>query len=147
LRARFASALGKAVEAVRASPDVLFGSANDADSTNIDATLPDVERVYRLAAIEQLRANQSFWRKVESQEGIRWGAVQRLLAQNAPEFLEDDRERFDWAYIVVKDALGILLGSEGTDYTIQKRADNKMWINVRPRPVSDPVQDDPFESG
>src|SRR6266487_3746743 len=147
LRARFASALGKAVEAVRTGPDVLFDSANNAHSTDIDITSPDAEQAYRLAAIEQLRANQSFWRKVKSEEGIRWGAVQKLLAEYAPEFLEDDRERFNWAYIAVKDALGILLGSEGIDYTIQKRADNKMWINAKPQQASDPVRDDLFEPG
>jgi DNA helicase HerA-like ATPase len=147
LRARYTSALGKAVEVVRTAPDVLFGSANEADSMENDNTSPDEERAYRLAAIEQLRANQSFWRKVKSEGGIRWGAVQRLLAEHAPEFLEDDRERFDWAYIVVKDALGILLGSEGADYTIQKRADNKMWINARSRPAAESAPENRLELG
>jgi hypothetical protein len=147
LRARFASALGKAVEAAHTAPDVLFGSADDADSMGIDTPSPDVERAYRLAAIEQLRGDQLFWRKVRSEYGIRWGEVQRLLAGHAPEFLDDDKERFDWAYVVVKDALGILLGSEGTDYTIQRRADNKMWITARSRPVAEPAPDNRLEVG
>jgi len=147
LRARFASALGKAVEAAHTAPDVLFGSADDADSMGIDTPSPDAERAYRLAAIEQLRGDQLFWRKVRSEYGIRWGEVQRLLAGHAPEFLDDDKERFDWAYVVVKDALGILLGSEGTDYTIQRRADNKMWITARSRPVAEPAPDNRLEVG
>jgi hypothetical protein len=47
---------------------------------------------YRLAAIEGLRAHQTFWQKIRSEEDIRWGTVQRLLTKYAPDFLEDDRE-------------------------------------------------------
>jgi hypothetical protein len=147
LRARFASALEKAVETVHTDLDVLVQLPGDIDPTDVDASSPDAERAYRLAAIEGLRADQSFWQKARSQEGIRWGTVQRLLTQYAPEFLEDERERFDWAFIVVKDALGVLLGSEGIDYTTEKRPDNRVWINAKPQPADDPIQDNLFEHG
>jgi hypothetical protein len=106
---------------------------------------PDAERAYRLAAIEGLRADQSFWQKVQSEEGVRWGTVQRLLTKHAPEFLEDEKEKFNWAFVVVKDALNVLLGSEGIGYTTEKRADNRVWINAKTRPAGTPVQDDLFD--
>jgi Helicase HerA, central domain len=146
LRAKFVSALEKAVDAVHIDSDVLVDLTGDANPADADAGSPDAERAYRLAAIEGLRADQSFWQKIRSEEGIRWGTVQRLLTKYAPDFLEDDRERFDWAFIVVKDALSILLGSEGIDYTIAKRADSKMWIKASPQPASDPVEGQLFDA-
>src|SRR5262249_27324898 len=89
---------------------------------------------------------QDFWQKVRSEEGIRWGTVQRLLAGYAPAFLEDDREKFEWARNVVKEALDTLLGSEDIDYTTEKRADDKVWINVRPKSAGDTVQNNLFEA-
>jgi uncharacterized protein len=146
LRARFVSALDKAAGAAGIDSGVLVNLADDASPADMDASSPDAEQTYRLAAIEGLRADQSFWQQVRSEEGIRWGITQRLLAKYAPEFLEDDRERFGWAYIVVKDALGILLGSEGIDYKIEKRADSRMWINAKPKPASDPVERNLFDA-
>jgi uncharacterized protein len=134
LRAKFAEALERAVDAVRTGSEALVDMTGDAHPAHIDTSSPDVEQAYRLAAIEGLRSEKSFWQKVRSQEGLKWGTVQWLLAKYAPEFLDGDKERLEWAYIVVKDALGILLGSEGIHYTIKKRADNKMWINAESQP-------------
>lgn len=147
LRTKFASALERAVEAIHTDPDVLVQAADDVGPTELDASSPDAERAYRLAAIEGLRTDQTFWQKVQSEEGIRWGTVQRLLTKYAPEFLDDERDKFDWAFIVVKDALNVLLGVEGTAYTTEKRADNRVWINAQVRPAGDPVQDDLFNHG
>jgi len=76
----------------------------------------------------------------------RWGTVQRLLADYAPAFLEDDQERFEWARNVVKEALDTLLGSKDIDYTTEKRAGDKVWIKVKRRPASNTAQDDLFET-
>ncbi|MGH3158364.1 MAG: ATP-binding protein [Streptosporangiaceae bacterium] len=131
LRARFAGALAKAVDIVRTDSDVQAGPAGSAGAVATESSPGDAEQTYRLAVIEGLRGEPSFWQKAQSEEGIRWGTIQILLKKYAPEFLEDDKERFDWAFIVVKDALAMLLGSEGIDYTIEKREDGKMWIKAR----------------
>jgi uncharacterized protein len=141
LRAKFVSALEKAVEAVRMDSSALIESPDDSGSSAIGAGQPDAERAYRLAAIEGLRADQAFWQKAQSEEGIRWGTVQSLLTKYAPEFLEES-ERFGWAFIVVKDALNILLGSEGIGYSTEKRSDNRVWINAKRRPAGDSAQAD-----
>lgn len=146
LRGRFASALEKAVETAITDWDGPVRSASNADPIAIDVSPMDAERAYRLAAVEELRGNQSFWQKVQSEEGIRWGTVQRLLADYAPAFLEDDQERFEWARNVVKEALDTLLGSKDIDYTTEKRAGDKLWIKVKRRPASNTAQDDLFET-
>jgi uncharacterized protein len=132
LRAKFACALEKAVDAARADSDASASWVSDANPADLDA-----ERAYRLAAIEGLRREQSFWQRVQSKEGVKWGTVQWLLAKYAPEFLENDRDKFKWAFIVVKDALGILLGREGIGYTMRKGNDGKTWINVNSQLTSD----------
>jgi len=146
LRAKFASALEKAVEIAITDWNGPVHSAGNAGPTVADVNPPDAEQAYRLAAIEELRSNQDFWQKVRSEEGIRWGTVQRLLAGYAPAFLEDDREKFEWARNVVKEALDTLLGSKDIDYTTEKRADDKVWINVRPKSAGDTVQNNLFEA-
>jgi hypothetical protein len=143
LRAKFDSALEKAAEVAGSYLDVSFSPASAAKPTDIGANSPDVEQAYRLAAIDGLRTEHS-WQKVWSEDGIKWGTVQSLLAKHAPDFMEG-KERFDWAFITVKDALGVLLGSEGIDYTITKR-DGKMWIKAKSKPASDRSRDDPFQA-
>jgi hypothetical protein len=141
LRAKFDSALEKAAEVASSYPNVSFGPASPAGPTDIGASSPDAEQAYRLAAIDGLRTERS-WQKVWSEDGIKWGTVQSLLAKHAPDLMEG-KERFDWAFITVKDALGVLLGTEGIDYTITKRDDGKMWIKAKSRPANDSAQDDP----
>jgi uncharacterized protein len=131
LRDRFAGALAKASGI--AGTDA--GPAGGAGAAATQASPGDAEQTYRLAAIEGLRSEPSFWQKARSEEGIKWGTVQILLKKYAPEFLDDGKEKFDWAFIVVKDALAVLLGSEGIDYIIEKREDGKMWIKARPQPT------------
>jgi hypothetical protein len=43
-----------------------------------------------------------------------------------------EKERFEWARNVVREALDSLLGSEGIGYTVEKRADGKKWITTGP---------------
>jgi hypothetical protein len=46
-----------------------------------------------------------------------------------------ENERFGWARNLVREALDTLLGSEGIDYTVEKRADGRMWITSGPGPA------------
>jgi DNA helicase HerA-like ATPase len=133
LRAKFANALAKAVDVAGTDPGIQVDPRASAGPAGVSASPADAEQAYRLAAIEGLRKEPAFW-QAQSPEGVRWGTVQLLLKKYAPGFLEDDKEKFDWAFIVVKDALALLLGAEGTDYTIERRDDGKMWIKARPRP-------------
>jgi hypothetical protein len=136
LRATFANALAKAVDVAGTGPGIRVDPGASAGPAGMAASAPDAEQAYRLAAIEGLRKEPAFW-QAQSAEGVRWGTVQLLLKKYAPGFLEDDKEKFDWAFIVVKDALALLLGTEGTDYAIERREDGKMWIKARPRPAED----------
>jgi uncharacterized protein len=145
LRAKYANALREAIETTTTDQDGLVDSASNANSANLGASASDAEQAYRLAAIERLRDERSFWDRVRSEQGIRWGTVQSILASYAPEFLADDAERFDWARNVVKEALDTLLGVKDIDYTTEKRIDGKVWINAKPAPVDDSIQDGLFE--
>ncbi|HLX48102.1 MAG TPA: DUF87 domain-containing protein [Streptosporangiaceae bacterium] len=136
LRASFASELERAVQST------LTGLGPPDSPGTPAAGKTDAERAYRSAAIEGLRLQSSFWQKVHSAEGIKWGTVQRLLANHAPRVLPEE-DRFDWARNVVREALDTLLGSEGIGYTVEKRADGRMWITTRPGPDDPAGQDGP----
>jgi hypothetical protein len=145
LRAKYANALREALETAITNQDGLVDSASDANLANLGVSESDAEQAYRLAAIERLRDERSFWDRVRSEQGIRWGTVQSILANYAPAFLADDGERFDWARNVVKEALDTLLGAKDIDYTTEKRIDGKVWVNAKPTPVDDSIQDGLFE--
>jgi hypothetical protein len=132
LRGTFDAALQKATEVAGISPDISFSTTDDAGQVDAETASVDADKTYRLAAIRGLARDGEF-QQIYSEEGIRWGRVQRLIAKCGPEFM-DDAKKFEWAYIVVKDALTELVGSEGLDYTITKRDYNKMWIKATRKP-------------
>lgn len=145
LRAKYANALREAVETAITDQDGLVDPAGEANPANLGASASDAEQAYRLAAIERLRDERSFWDRVRSEQGIRWGTVQSILANYAPAFLADDGERFDWARNVVKEALDTLLGAQDIGYEAEKRIDGKVWVNANPAPADDSVEDHLFE--
>jgi hypothetical protein len=143
LRAKFDSALEKAVETVIINSGDPMGSASDINRTDTMTTSPDAEQAYRSAAIERLRLDRSFWHRV--QDGMKWGTMQSMIANYASEAIEEE-EQFNWAYSVVKEALDTLLGPEGIGYTIEKRADGKSWIKAKRQSTNHPAQHNLFET-
>jgi hypothetical protein len=108
-----------------------------------DTSIPDVERAYRKAAIEGLRNDKTFWDGLRSQDGIKWGTVQRLLSEYAPEVVAD---QFKWARGVVKEALDSLLGPEDRGWMTERR-DNKTWIKqTKSEPPATLPSQDPFDA-
>jgi uncharacterized protein len=137
LKVKFDRALEQAAREARAiSSAPARTELEEAFAASLATSQVDAERTYRRAAIEGLRKEQSFWQKVRSPEGIRWGAVQRLLANHAPGIVEDD---FAWAYPVVQEALDMLLGSEGIGYEKERR-EGKVWITAKGLPPTDPAE-------
>lgn len=145
MRASFTQAAEKAAQA--------SGGVQTNDHGGVDTPKLDVEKSFRRAAIEGLRQERQFWEKVRSQDGIRWGIVQSMLSNHAPGIISDKKEKFDWAYKVVKQALDTLLGTQDVDWVAKRRAeDGKVWITVTPQsrisktvpiPSDFPVQEPP----
>ena len=97
LRGQLTDALSAAVEAVGGRPVTIAG-------------IEDAAETIKLAAISQLAQNSQFQEEVRSGEGIRWGVVQRMLADYLPTTIS---ERFDWVRdqdLVVR-ALDEILGN------------------------------------
>lgn len=82
LRGRLTGALDAAVEAVGGRPVTVAGTE-------------DATETFKLAAVSQLALDARFQQQVRSPQGIRWGAVQRMLADDLPETIGD---RFQWVY-------------------------------------------------
>lgn len=130
LRASYALAAEKAFQAAAASvPE---------SGTATPTANPDHEKTYRAAAIAGLRGEAIFWERARSRDGIRWGQVQRLLSEHAPNVVGDT---FVWARSVVKQALDETLGVQDVDWTVQRRDDGKQWINAKP-PTAAPRPDE-----
>jgi uncharacterized protein len=141
IRKKFTTAVEAAVRAASAD------RASSASST------VDVERSYRSMAIEGLRGERTFWQRLRSEDGIRWGVMQKLLANHAPGVIGDEGERFKWAYNVVIEALETLVGVKDRDWISTKR-EGRVWITIKaspqtPRPEgasvseSEPPYDEP----
>jgi hypothetical protein len=129
LRHRFISELERAA----ATAGVRKPDRSMVDETSNNATVtaaPDAEKTYRAAAIKKLGDSQEFIDGIQSEDGIRWGAVQRILSGFAPG-ADIVGDAFKWAYPVVKDALNQLLGSEGYDWSTYTGPDGKVCIKRR----------------
>ena len=96
------------------------GLGNGAGPGGEDPVDAEMEMVYRNAAVRRLRQREEFWERLRSNDGIRWGTVQRWIAKDAPEDVVGDP--FQWARHVVKQALVELLhGPEGSGWRTEAR--------------------------
>jgi hypothetical protein len=124
LRGRLADALDAAVEAVGGRP-VTIGGTEDATET------------IKLAAISQLAQDSEFQEEVRSDQGIRWGAVQRMLADYLPATISD---RFEWVRDqgLVLRALNEILGNGGWASSSRpfEQGGTRKWITVTSRAKS-----------
>jgi hypothetical protein len=97
------------------------------------ASVSDAEAAYRHAAIDALRDRAEFARGVSTPEGLPWGRIQWMLAQDAPPE-EVVGNRFEWAYQVVRPALLAILGPEGSRWRTERRprpdrpGSSQVWI-------------------
>jgi len=129
MRTSFTLAAEKAAEAIGSEPPTEAGAWDEGDDRATDALVIDVEKSFRKAAIQGLRAESSFWERARSKEGIKWGQVQSLLSRHAPAVVPD---KFEWARHLVKEALDETLGVKDVGWTVEKRGDGRQWITARP---------------
>jgi uncharacterized protein len=118
LRTRFRAALEYAAQVAAPVSEPPAGPQDAAD--NAGEPPVDAEKVYRDAAVRRLRQRSEFWERLRSGDGVKWGTVQRWIAQDAPEDVVGDA--FQWARHVVKPALVQLLrGPEGSFWRTEAR--------------------------
>ena len=121
LRGRLTSALDAAVEAVGGRPVTVAGTE-------------DATETFKLAAIRQLALDSRFQEQVRGPQGIRWGAVQRMLADYLPATIND---RFQWVRNQGLDvrALNEILGDGGwaSDPRPFEQGGTRKWITVTDR--------------
>ncbi len=122
LRARFRDAVEHAAE--------VAGPVSAGGDGEVDAT----ETIKR-AAIESLRLDQTFQRKVRSERGIAWGEVQKLLAGALPEDFTSDNSQWIYEQNVVPKALDEILGVHCWETKAYPRADDPhrtaKWITAK----------------
>lgn len=87
-----------------------------------DADEPtDVLRLYKDQAIDALRRNPDFQHSIEN-HGIPWGTVKAILRDALSEVIPDRRERDQFAYDLVKEAVSIVLeGDENVAWETERR--------------------------
>lgn len=87
----------------------------------------DVQEALRAAAIRRLKDTGEFWAQLQSAEGIKWGIVQKMLSQGAP---DDVAEPFEWAKDLVVPALNKLIGPGrwGSEPRPDPRGGRRTWI-------------------
>ena len=124
LRGWLASALDAAVEAVGGKPVTIAGTE-------------DATETIKLAAVSQLARDARFQEEVRSDLGIRWGAVQRMLADYLPATISD---RFEWvrAQGLVARALNEILGDGGWRSSSRpfEQGGTRNWVTVTSRAKS-----------
>ncbi|MGI5133183.1 ATP-binding protein [Pseudonocardia sp. CA-107938] len=98
----------------------------------------DVEAAYRRVVINALAQDQSFWRQLESDSGIKWGTVQGIMSKSAPSVIE---KPFDWAYGVVPQAMDEVTAARGRRWRKERREDRKVWFVLEPLPTVNPAAD------
>lgn len=133
LRHQLTGALEEAVEAVGGQPVTVGGE-------------PDATETLKLAAISKLAQNAGFHQQVRSSQGIKWGAVQRMLADYLPPTISNNPFQWVWDQGLVKQALDEILGDRGC-VSAARAPDNKKWITVtdRAKPVADGVPSRPAD--
>ena len=89
------------------SPD----DVDESDSVDVMATIEQ-------QAIETLRADTGLKEKIESPEGVAWGAIKAFLLDHLPPHL-DDRDQF--AYRLVKKSVDALYGSQDQNWETYRR--------------------------
>jgi hypothetical protein len=131
LRDQLTAALDAAVEAVGGRPVTVAG-------------IDDAAETFKLAAIRKLAQDTGFQEQARSAEGIRWGAVQGLLADYLPATISN---RFEWVRDqgLVKRALNEILGDRGwsAEPRPHETGGTKNWITAtaqaKPREASPPT--------
>ena len=89
------------------STDVSFpDDANESGSVDVMANIEG-------QAIETLRANTELKEKIESPEGVAWGAIKAFLLEHLPPHLDD---RGQLAYRLVKKSMDALFGSQDQNW-------------------------------
>jgi hypothetical protein len=121
LKDQLTGALEAAVEAVGGRPVTVAGTE-------------DATETFKLAAIRRLAQSSEFQEQVRSENGIAWGAVQKMLASYLPETISD---RFQWVFdqSLVMRALNEILGRGGwkTDSRPSRQGGTRQWITVTDR--------------
>ncbi len=135
LRDQLTGALDAAVEAVGGRPVTVAG-------------VEDATETIKLAAIRRLAQDSQFQEQARSEQGIRWGAVQRMLAEYLPATISD---RFEWVRdqgLVVR-ALKEILGDGGwtTDPRPWEQGGTRKWITAtsRAKPATGNMPDLPAD--
>lgn len=94
--------------------------------------VPDPLETFERRAIEALKHDQATMNKLYSNEGIAWGTLRAILADNLPESLND---RDQTAYHLVKEALEQLVGPQDIAWrTYKPEGRNTTYVIVEDQP-------------
>lgn len=101
----------------------IFSSTDPGDTESIDV-MANIEQ----RAIEALKNDEKLIRKIESPEGVAWGAIKAFFGAHIPEHL-DDRDNI--AYRLVQKAMNQLYGQQNQDWETFRNSSNKTYVRVR----------------
>jgi hypothetical protein len=101
------------------SPENVFSNEVD-QSENIDVMANIVQQV-----IDSLQADTNMMEKIESIDGIAWGAVKAFIVKHLPTHL-DDRDQF--AYQLVKKAMDQIYGLQNQQWETFRNSSGKTYL-------------------
>ena len=128
LRSTF-SGMRQIATTARVSGAAGAGTAFPVEAEHGEAEPVDVMANIERQAIEALRGNDDLRQKLESQNGMPWGAVQQFLIDHLPEHLEDRRQ---FAYNLMPKAMNAVFGPKPTGWeTFKNPSTGATWIRVK----------------
>jgi hypothetical protein len=87
-----------------------------------------VSKSVKQEAIRHLREEVSLIKRIESEEGIRWGELRNFFIEKL--FLSPNEEEKQAAYLLVSYVLTELYGDQNTGWETYKK-DGKTWIRLK----------------
>jgi hypothetical protein len=111
------SGKGRAYGKVGVGPVSWTGTLEDGRSSKAADQQPRALTDVEAAAVEALRADQDFLRRLQ-RNGLPWRGVQERLKEELPHHLPD---RHGIAYALVPTAMNAVIGPQGTAWTTAKR--------------------------